>query len=199
VLQKDPEAASEAIAASILPAAKRLQSRVNISAEEERLNQDIPGWHLFNGDVPTFLLTGEYNIGHLPDHLDFSTSIIGYTKAVEQVLMQRIFEPFRAAGYEPGDCQNKVLQGFMEGTKKLTLGNFSFFFTSKEKALQRFTEQQYPGRGQALFFDKTAGVRALLNDQTSIALRNKAAHDEVLSKEEARNGREWALSVLRYL
>lgn len=198
-LQEDPEAASEAIAENILPAAKRFQSRVNISAEEARLNQDLPGWHLFAGDVSTFLLTGEYNIAHLPDHLDFSTSIIGYTKAVEQALMQHIFEPFRAAGYGANDCKNKVLQKFMDGDGKLTLGNFAYFFTSSEKALLRFVEQQYPGRGQSLFFDKMAGVRALLNNQENIDLRNKAAHSEVLSKEDARNGRQWALAILRHL
>jgi hypothetical protein len=92
-----------------------------------------------------------------------------------------------------------VLQGFMQGNKKLTLGNFAFIFTSKEKALQAFAEKQYPGRGYDLFFAKTNSVRALLNDQTSITLRNKAAHDEVLSKEDARNGREWALNILRHL
>jgi len=198
-LQKDPDAAAEAIAQNILPAAQRLQSRVNTTPEEAQLTADLPGWHLFGGDVPTFLLTGEYNIAHLPDHLDFSTSIIGYTKAVEQAIMQRIFAPFRAAGYTAADCQNVVLQGYMAGKKKLTLGNFAFIFTSQEKALRAFADKQYPGQGQALFFDKSNGVRALLNDQASLDLRNKAAHAELLSKEDARNGRDWALAILKFL
>ena len=102
----------------------------------------------FQWGCANFLLTGEYNIRTLPEHLDFSTSIIGYTKAVEQAIMQRIFEPFRDAGYGPAELSTKCYKAYMKGKKKLTLGNFSYIFTSKEKALQAFAEHQYPGKGR---------------------------------------------------
>ena len=192
-LQKDPEAALEALAEDVLPAAKRLQSRVNVSPEETRLDEGLPGWHLFGGDVPTFLLTGEYNIAHLPDHLDFSASVVSYAKAVEQAIMKRLFEPFRTAGYGPDDARNKFFKQFLAGERKLTLGSFPYILTGKETALAEFA------RARQIFFSKTNGVRALLDDQANIDLRNAAAHSEALSKEDARQAREWALAILRYL
>jgi hypothetical protein len=198
-LQKDPDAAFDVMAQEVLPAARRLQSRVNINAEEAQLDADLPHWRTFRREVPTFLLTGEYNIRHQPDQLDFSTSVVSYAKAVEQAIIQRLFEPFRAAGYTPDDCKSKFLRGFMAGERHLTLGSFAYILTSKEKALAAFAEQQYPGRGEAVFFDKTGGVRALLMDETAVGLRNAAAHSEALSKAEARQARAWALEILGVL
>jgi hypothetical protein len=131
--------------------------------------------------------------------MDFSASIVQYAKAVEQAIMQRLFVPFRAAGHDPDDCKNKFLQKFVQGKKHLTLGSFPIILTSKEKALAAFAERQYPGRGRDIFFDKSNGVRALLMDQTNIALRNAAAHSEALGKEEAHKARDWAIAILRYL
>ncbi|MCI0577975.1 MAG: Eco57I restriction-modification methylase domain-containing protein [Chloroflexi bacterium] len=198
-LQKDPDAALEVIAAGVLPAAQRLQSRVNVSPEEERLNAALPGWRLFAGDVPTFLLTGEYNIAHLPGHLDFSTSVIAYAKAVETALMQRLFLPFREeSGYGDGDCHNAFLQQFMRRERHLTLGSFPIIMaSSRESALRRFTEARFTRAAETIFGDD--GVLGQLNDNTTIALRNKAAHSEALSRAEAQQARAWALNVLRHL
>lgn len=198
-LQKDPDAALAAMAEAVRPAAERLQSRVNTAPEEARLDADLPGWRLFSGDVPTFLRTAEYAIEHLPDHLDFSASIVQYAKAVEQAMMQRLFEPFRAAGHTPDEAKNSFLKQFLQQKRHLTLGSFPIILNSKEQALAAFAERQYPRRSQALFFDKTAGVRALLLDEASLALRNAAAHSEALTKADARQARAWAFNILRYL
>jgi hypothetical protein len=198
-LQKDPEAAAEAIAQSILPAAKRFQSRVPQQNERDQLDQDLPGWHQFPGDVPTFLLSGQYDLATRPEHLDFSAAIISFAKAVESSLYTRLFLPFREqSGYTDADCSNKFLQQFMRGERHLTLGSFPIILaSSREPALHQFATTQFPDADTTLFSE--SGVLGLLQDDTSIQLRNKAAHDEVLSKDDAKNGRTWALSILKYL
>ena len=111
-LAKDPEAAADAIAEKLLPAAQRLQTQVALAAERLRLDQDLPGWHLFPDEVVTFLLTAEYNIASLPDFLDFSTSVISYAKAVEAMLYHRLFVRFRGEfGSERGRLQEQVPAG----------------------------------------------------------------------------------------
>lgn len=198
-LQAEPEATAEAIAQTVLPAAKRLQSRIPQQAERARLDKDLPGWQQLPGDVPTFLLTGDYNIATQPDHLDFSTSVIAYAKAVEVSLYSRLFLAFRAhGGYGAADCHNNFLQAFMRGEKHLTLGSFPIILgSSKEVALRQFAATQFANAGQTLF--STVGVLGLLQDAANIELRNKAAHDEVLTREDAQNGRKWALAILQYL
>lgn len=197
-LQKDPEAAAAAIAQTVLPAAKRLQSRIPQQDERARLDQDLPGWQQLPGDVPTFLLSGEYDLATRPEHLDFSATVISFAKAVENSLYARLFLPFRdQSGCTDADCRNKFLQQFMRGEKHLTLGSFPIIMaSSKESALRQFAAGQF-GDAAALF--SPSGLLGLLQDEAAVRLRNKAAHDELLTKDDARNGREWALAILRFL
>ncbi len=197
-LLKDPEAAAEAIAETVLPAAKRLQSRIPQQAERARLDQDLPGWQQLPGDVPTFLLSGEYDLATRPEHLDFSATVISFAKAVESSLYTRLFLPFRDQGtYSDADCRNKFLQAFMRGEKHLTLGSYPIIMgSSKEAALRQFAASQF-GNHAALFSE--AGALGLLQDEGNIQLRNKAAHDELLTRENALTARQWALGILRFL
>ncbi|MDZ4721249.1 MAG: hypothetical protein SH847_22545, partial [Roseiflexaceae bacterium] len=145
--------------------------------------------------APTFLLTGDYNLRTLPDQMDFSASVIPYTKAVEVALYQRIFIPFRAAsGYTHAACKNDFLKKFMRGEKELTLGSFGIILKSSEPALRTFIEQQIHDAANRIF--GITGAVALLNDGPMIHIRNKAAHDEVLTRSEAQAMREWALGIL---
>ena len=186
---KDDEEKIEKIAEGILPAAKRFFERVEPTSVEAMLDSELPNWRSLPPDAPTFLLTGDYNLHTLPDHMDFSSSVIPYTKAVETVLYERIFAPFRdGSGYADADCKNEFLKDFMRGKKKLTLGNFMIILrSSRETALQTFISRIYPDAAQRVFGAK--GLVAILNDEGMLDIRNKAAHDEVLSRDEAQQTR----------
>jgi hypothetical protein len=193
---KDDEEKIEKIAAGILPAAKRFFERVEPASVEAMLDSELPNWRSLPPDAPTFLLTGDYNLHTLPEHMDFSSSVIPYTKAVETVLYERIFVPFRdGSGYAEADCSNEFLKDFMRGKKKLTLGNFMIILrSSRETALQTFISRIYPDAAQRVFGAK--GLVATLNDAGMLDIRNKAAHDEVLSRDEAQQTRAWAMQIL---
>ncbi len=198
-LAADPEAAVEAMAEKVLPAAQRLQSQVTLAAERARLEADLPGWQLFPDEVRTFLLTGEYNIASQPDFLDFSTSVVSYAKAVEAMLYHRLFVRFRAeSGAGEADCKNKFLQQFMAGQRELTLGSMPIILaSSKEAALRAFVQQLYPRAAQTFY--GPAGVVERLADEAALALRNAAAHDQALTRADAQSARAWALGILQYL
>jgi hypothetical protein len=186
---QDDEARLDKMAEKMLPPARHFFERVEPASIEAQLDRDLPGWRLLSPDAPTFLLTGDYNLQTLPEGMDFSTSIIPYTKAVETVLYERIFLPFRdSSGYSAADCQNKFLAEFMRGQRKLTLGNFPIILSSsKETALRAFLGG---------YLSDLDGLAASLNDTTKVQIRNKAAHEEVLSRAEAQEIRAWALEVL---
>jgi hypothetical protein len=193
---KDDEEKIEKIAEGILPAAKRFFERVEPASVEAMLDSELPNWRSLPPDAPTFLLTGDYNLHTLPEHMDFSSSVIPYTKAVETVLYERIFAPFRdGSGYADADCINEFLKDFMRGKKKLTLGNFMIILrSSRETALQTFISRIYSDAAQRVFGAK--GLVATLNDEVMLDIRNKAAHDEVLSRDEAQQTRVWAMQIL---
>jgi hypothetical protein len=193
---KDDEEKLEKIAEGILPAARRFFERVTPTSIEAQLDRDLPGWRLLAPDAPTFLLTGDYNLHALPEHMDFSTSIIPYSKAVEVVLSRRIFEPFRAiSGCSDADCTNSFLKQFMRGERELTIGSFMIILSSsRETKLRQFISDQILDAAQRVF--GTDGLITILNDDTMLHIRNKAAHDEVLSRDEARQARAWALRIL---
>jgi hypothetical protein len=193
---KDDEERLEKIAEGILPAAKRFFERVEPKSVEETLDSELPNWRNLPPDAPTFLLTGDYNLHSLPDHMDFSTSVIPYTKAVETVLYERIFAPFRDdSGFADVDCINKFLKDFMRGEKKLTLGSFVIILSSsKETALRQFVSRQIPDAAHRVFGDN--GLVMILSDEAMLDIRNKAAHDEVLSRDEAQQARTWAIQIL---
>jgi hypothetical protein len=68
---KDDEEKIEEIAEGILPAAKRFFERVEPTAVEAMLDSELPNWRSLPPDAPTFLLTGDYNLHTLPEHMDF--------------------------------------------------------------------------------------------------------------------------------
>jgi Eco57I restriction-modification methylase/TaqI-like C-terminal specificity domain len=193
----DDEEKIERIAEGILPAARRFFERVEPTSVEELLDSELSNWRTLPLDAATFLLTGDYNLRTLPDHMDFSASVIPYTKAVEVVLSQLIFIPFRQE-YTDADCTNDFLKKFMRGEKDLTLGSFMIILSSsRETALQGFINRLYTDAGTRMF--GAQGLVSILNDEQMRDIRNKAAHDEVLSRDEAQQTRSWAMKILGYL
>jgi hypothetical protein len=199
-LQRDPDAAAEAVAAKVLPAAQRLLKRVKHAAERAALDADLPGWQLYPEPVPTFLLTGEYNIHHQPDQLDFAASVMSYAKAVETMLFHRLFLPFRdEAGAPPAGAHNNFLRQFLSGERdKLTLGSMQIILaSSKETALRAYAARRFYDAPTRLF--GPGGVAALLADPAALALRNAAAHDQLITRAGAQSARAWAVSILEKL
>jgi hypothetical protein len=193
----DDEEKIERIADGILPAARRFFDRVEPTSVEELLDSEIPNWRGLPPDAPTFLLTGDYNLRTLPDHMDFSTSVIPYTKAVEVVLSQLIFIPFRQQ-YTDADCTNDFLKKFMRSEKDLTLGSFMIILSSsRETALRNFINRMYSDAATRVF--GAQGLVTILNDDEMRDIRNKAAHDEVLSRDEAQQTRSWTMKILGHI
>lgn len=184
---KDDEVKLDKIAEAILPAAQRFFERIEPRDVEATLDSDLPNWRTLPPDAPTFMLTGDYNLRSLPGHMDFSSSVIPYTKAVEVVLHQRIFEPFRTS-HSDRDCHNEFLQKFMRGEKALTLGSTMIILgSSRETALRGFISR---------IVSDVEALATTLNDTAMRDIRNKAAHDEVLSQDEASQVRGWAIRIL---
>jgi hypothetical protein len=176
---KDDEEKIEKIAAGILPAARRFFERVEPTSVEEILDGELPTWRSLPPEAPTFLLTGDYNLRTLPEHMDFSASVIPYAKAVEVVLSQRIFIPFRQQ-YTDADCRNDFLKKFMRGEKDLTLGSFMIILSSShETALRNFLSRTIRDATNRVFGPH--GLVTFLNNEAMRDIRNKAAHDEVSS------------------
>ena len=76
----------------------------------------------------------------------------------------------------------------MRGEKSLTLGSYMIILSSsKEVALQNFMARALPDASRLV---------TILDDEAMREVRNKAAHDEVLSRDEARQARAWAIGVL---
>lgn len=193
---EDEEERIEKIADDILPAAKRFFERVEPKSVEAELDQDLPNWHQLPPDAPIFLVTGDYNLRSLPDHMDFSSSVIPYAKAIETVLEAWIFEPFRnTSGYTDRDCENAFLKQFMRGDRKLTLGSFMIILSSsKETALRRFINGLVSDASNRFFGNR--GLVEILNDDEMRDIRNKAAHAEAVGRDEAAKVREWTLAIL---
>jgi hypothetical protein len=84
----------------------------------------------------------------------------------------------------------------MRGGKKLTLGSFMIILSSsKETALRTFISHTIPDATTRIV--GTHGLVTLLNNEAMRDIRNKAAHDEVLSRNEAQEARSWAMQILR--
>ncbi|MDX2136479.1 MAG: Eco57I restriction-modification methylase domain-containing protein [Chloroflexota bacterium] len=185
--EEKTEQVIEKIAEAILPAAQRFFERIEPRDVEAVLDGDLPNWRGLPPDAPTFMLTGDYNLRSLPDHMDFSSSVIPYTKAVEVALHRLIFEPFRTS-HSDRDCRNEFLQKFMRGEKELTLGSYMIILSSnRETALRGFISR---------IVSDVEALATTLNDTTMRDVRNKAAHDEVLSRDEAQQTRTWAIGIL---
>ena len=83
----------------------------------------------------------------------------------------------------------------MRAEKHLTLGSISIILqSSKEAALRAFIETLYPSSPTS-FFGPT-GVVARLHDPDNLELRNQAAHDQALKREDAQTACAWALGIL---
>ncbi len=191
---KDDEEKIARIADGILPAAQRFFERVEPRTDEEILDSELPSWRALPPAAPTFLLTGDYNLRTMPEHMDFSSSVIPYTKAVEVVLEHRIFAPFRAS-YSDADCQNKFLQQYMRGERELTLGSYMIILSStKETALRGFVNRQIADAVHRVW--GATGLVTILDDTAMRDIRNKAAHDDVLTRADAQQIRGWAISIL---
>lgn len=185
--EEKTEQVIEKIAEAILPAAQRFFERIEPRDVEAVLDGDLPNWRTLPPDAPTFMLTGDYNLRSLPDHMDFSSSVIPYTKAVEVALHKLIFEPFRTS-HSARDCRDEFLQKFMRGEKELTLGSYMVILSSsRETALRSFISR---------IVSDVEGLATTLNDTAMRDVRNKAAHDEVLSRDEAQQTRTWAIDIL---
>ena len=201
-LQKDPDAAAEVMAETILPAAEHLVTRIPFHRERQTLDRELPGWHLFHDEVRTFLLTAEHDLNsrlNQPGEFDFSPVIISYAKAVERMLYHKIFIPFRdQERATPADAKNKFLKEFLEGKRKLTLGSMNIILpSSRETALRAYIRKLYPDSDQRFFGPD--GIVQRLDDPESLELRNNAAHDQRLSEKDARKVRAWAFDILRKL
>ena len=99
------------------------------------------------------------------------------------MLYHRLFMRFRGeSGVNEGDCKNKFLQEFMRGEQHLTLGSMNVILSSsKEAALREFVQHLYPRASQTFF--AAGGLVERLNDQAAVDLRNRAAHDQALTRE----------------
>jgi hypothetical protein len=187
----DDEEKVEALSEGILSLARRYFARIDPQQVAQELDKALPNWASLPPEAPKFLQTGEYILNTFPDDMDFSASIIPYTKAVEVVLAKRIFEPFRQQ-YTDGDCENKFLKDYLLGIKELTLVNFMIILSSsKERALRNFVQDTVKN---------LAGLLELVKDNKTIGdQRNDAAHDVLFGREDARAMRAWAIAVLRTL
>jgi hypothetical protein len=178
---------ADKLAEAVLPLTKRYFERVEPHKDEAKLDAELPNWRKLPEVAQTFLLTGDYNLRSQPDHMDFSTSVVSYCKVVEVVLRERVFEPFRQQ-YTDADVTNKYFKDFMQGKHKLTLGNYNFIVpSSSEPSLRIFLGK--------LVTDLQSLIDAF-KDQTKVDLRNKAAHAEVLTRDEAQQIRAWAVGIL---
>jgi hypothetical protein len=66
--------------------------------------------------------------------------------------------------------------------------------SSQETALRNFISRTIPDATNRVF--GTYGLVTVLNDDAVRDIRNKAAHDEVLGRDEAKQTRVWAMRIL---
>jgi hypothetical protein len=195
----DDEARLAALADKVLPAARRLQQRVNLAEDEAALAAALPGVEWLTDEARIFLLGAEYDLRTRPEQLDFASCVLSYAKAVEQMLGVRLFGRFRAeSGATAADCHNEFLAKFMAGGKAPTLSAMGDILRSgKEVALRRYAERAFVAAAETIFGEN--GVAGLLADKTNIELRNRAAHNTVLARADALQARAWAQAILRKL
>lgn len=191
-----PDEAIEKIAGKVEQAAEQYLARVDESQIEAQLRTEIRGWDSLPENVRKFLITGDLLLQQstLPD---YSPVVISFGKAAEAVLNARLFIPFRQT-YSPADCVNSILQKFMTSTKTLSLGSMPIVLASNaEKALRGFVLKCYPNAAQTILSPK-----ALLGQLTQDKIdkyRNSAAHDAVLTGDDAKEARQWAIEILGYV
>jgi hypothetical protein len=192
----DPEKAVEAIAEKVEQAATQYLARVDETQIEANLRAEIAGWDTLPANVQKFLITGDLLLQQsaLPD---YSPVVISFGKAAEAGLNERLFIPFRQT-HTPSDCANEPFQKFMRGNKTLSLGSMPIVLASSaEKALRAFVLKRYPNAMQTLLNPKA--FLGLLTQDKIDKYRNSAAHDAVLTADDAKAARQWALEILSYV
>ena len=139
--------------------------------------------------------------------LDFSPVVVAYSKALEQVLRQKIFVEFRASDWAPKfrDCQagsapqqraSKTLRVFLQdGSGKLTLGPMSHCLSdlgcvkdlAHSNSFARFLNERL--RDYRGFCDRIPRrLKSFLH-----TYRNAAAHDDPMSRQDCERARSFLL------
>lgn len=192
----DDEALS-AIGDLIQPAAQRLDTVLPPLSAEASLDQDFPTWRDLPERARNALRSAERQFLET-DETEFTGSVVNYAKAVEISLNELLFTPFRAAGYTDRDVENEMaFKPFMRGQRKgIMLGSMDFVLTTNERTFHSFVLTLYPNADNTIF-SKTA-LRAFLTPQ-QIERRNRAAHDDAMSRQDAEDARNWASGILQHL
>ncbi|MHB8624601.1 MAG: DUF559 domain-containing protein [Aggregatilineales bacterium] len=188
--------AVEKIAEKVGQAAEQYFARVDETQIEAHLRAEVAGWDALPDKVRLFVKSGDLMLtqGTLPE---YSGVVIQFAKAAETILNERLFLPFRAAGYTPNDCNNEFFQKFMDSGKPITLGSMGFILPSThESTFRAFVVQHYPNANQTIFA-KDKLLKLL--DKAQVDARNGAAHDGVLTQDDAKAARQWAIEILGYV
>ncbi|MHB8749369.1 MAG: Eco57I restriction-modification methylase domain-containing protein [Aggregatilineales bacterium] len=188
--------AVEKIAEKVGQAAEQYFARVDETQIEAHLRAEIAGWDALPDKVRLFVKSGDLMLtqGTLPE---YSGVVIQFAKAAETILNERLFLPFRAAGFTPNDCDNEFFQKFMAGGKPITLGSMGFILPSTDESTFRaFVIRHYPNASQTIFA-KDKLLKLL--DKAQVDARNGAAHDGVLTQDDAKAARQWAIEILGYV
>ncbi len=169
--------------------------------------------------VPTFVhasTDGVYGCRHQPfvetDPLN-PMDLYSLTKAQAELAVQatpgafhkivlRYFFPYGVGTPNPIPIYvQRALTGepiqILQSGKPITLGSMEIILaSSQEITLRAFITKQYP-RAAANIFTKDKLLAQL--SQAQVGARNAAAHDGVLTLDDARVARQWALEILGYL
>jgi hypothetical protein len=118
----------------------------------------------------------------MPDALETNDVLLTANDVGQLENHARIVELFGRLGYDVDEAQpspkaarNSFLRQFLAGERdKLTLGSMQIILASSKEA-------------------------ALLADDTAVALRNAAAHDQLMTRADAQAARAWAVGILEKL
>lgn len=142
----------------------------------------------------------------MPDALETNDVLLTANDVGQLENHARIVELFGRLGYDVDEAQpspkvarNSFLRQFLAGERdKLTLGSMQIILaSSKEAALRAFAAARFYDAPTRLFGPD--GVAALLADDTAVALRNAAAHDQLMARADAQGARAWAVGILEKL
>ena len=195
----DNEARLVALADKVLPAARRLQQRVNLAVDETALAAALPAVVWLTDEARTFLLSAEYDLRTRPQNTRLRHLRAVPCEGRGADARRAALRPLpRRSGATAADCRNEFLARFMAGGKAPTLSVMGDILrSSKEVALRSFAGRAFVDAAETIFGEN--GVAGLLADKTNIEPRNRAAHDTVLARVDALPGRAWALAILEKL
>jgi hypothetical protein len=141
-------------------------------------------------EARTFLVGAEYDLRTRPEQLDFSSTVLAYAKAVEQMLGKRACSPVSAAEGRAtaADCRSDYLfQKIHERRQAADAGSVIGDISAQHQGswpCAQFGERAsiWTPPGRSLGRRVSSG---LLADKAAVELRNRAAHDTVLTREDA--------------